>query len=75
MNSKESKEQKKKLLHMIISKITINELREVDSINLTINDKLVDYISKEEGVSINDAPSCFMLRNIGVSILSLEIAI
>ncbi len=60
---------------MIISKITINELREVDSINLTINDKLVDYISKEEGVSINDAPSCFMLRNIGVSILSLEIAI
>jgi len=31
---------------MIISKITINELREVDSLNLTINDKLVDYISK-----------------------------
>lgn len=60
---------------MIISKITINELREVDSINLTINDKLVDYISKEEGVSINDAPSCFMLRNIGVSILNLEISI
>ncbi len=60
---------------MIISKITINELREVDSINLTINDKLVDYISKEEGVSIKDAPSSFMLRNVGVNTLNLDIAI
>ena len=75
LNSKESREQKKKLLHMIISKITINKLREVDSINLTINDKLVDYISKEEGVSIKDAPSSFMLRNIGMSVLNLEIKI
>ena len=75
LNSKESREQKKKLLHMIISKITINELREVDSINLTINDKLVDYISKEEGVSIKDAPSSFMLRNIGMSVLNLDISI
>lgn len=39
---------------MIISKITINELREVDSINLIINNKLVDYISMEEGVSIEE---------------------
>ena len=75
LNSKESREQKKKLLHMIISKITINELREVDSINLTINDKLVDYISKEEGVSIKDAHSSFMLRNVGMSVLNLDIVI
>ena len=75
LNSKESKEQKKKLLHMIISKITINELREVDSINLTIDDKLVDYISKEEGVSIKDAPSSFMLRNIGVVKIDINILI
>ena len=63
------------ILKDIISKITINELREVDSINLTINDKLVDYISKEEGVSIKDAPSSFMLRNIGIKTLNLDIAI
>ena len=75
LNSKESREQKKKLLHMIISKITINDLREVDSINLTINDKLVDYISKEEGVSIKDAPSSFMLRNVGMSVLNLDIIV
>lgn len=54
---------------MIISKITINELR------LTINYKLVDYISKEVGLSIKDALSSFMLRNIGMSVLNLNIAI
>lgn len=68
-------EQQKKLLHMIISEITINELREVDSIKLKINDNLIEYISKEEGVSIKDAPSSFMLKNVGISVLNLDIAI
>lgn len=40
-----SMEQKKKLLHMLISKITINELREVDSIQITINDNLIAYLN------------------------------
>ena len=70
-----TREQQKKLLHMIISEITINETREIDSIKLKINDSLVDYINKEEGVSIKDAPSSFMLRNIGMSVLNLDIAI
>ena len=70
-----TREQQKKLLHMIISEITINEAREIDSIKLKINDKLVDYISKEEGVSIKDTPSSFMLRNIGMSVLNLDIVI
>lgn len=70
-----TREQQKKLLHMIISEIIINEAREIDSIKLKINDSLVDYISKEEGVSIKDTPSSFMLRNIGMSVLNLDIAI
>lgn len=70
-----TREQQKKLLHMMISEITINEAREIDSIKLKINDKLVDYISKGEGVSIKDAPSSFMLRNIGMSVLNLDITI
>ena len=53
----------------------MNETREIDSIKLKINDSLVDYISKEEGVSIKDTPSSFMLRNVGVSTLNLDIAI
>lgn len=70
-----TREQQKKLLHMIISEITINEAREIDSIKLKINDSLVDYISKEEGVSIKDATSSFILRNIGMRVLNLDIAI
>ena len=70
-----TREQQKKLLHMIISEITINEAREIDSIKLKINDSLVDYISKEEGVSIKGTPSSFMLRNVGVNVLNFDIAI
>lgn len=33
---------------MIISEITINKSREIDSIKLKINDNLVHYISKEK---------------------------
>ncbi|MGG7060160.1 hypothetical protein ACQPUY_15610 [Clostridium nigeriense] len=60
---------------MIISEITINEAREINSIKLKINDSLVDYISKEEGVSIKDSPFSFMLISIGMSVLNLEIVI
>ena len=70
-----TREQQKKLLHMIISEITINESKEIDSIKLKINDSLVEYISKEEGVSIKGTPSSFMLKNVGVSTLNLDIAI
>ena len=75
LNENVEVEQQKKLLHMIISEITINELREVDSIKLKINDNLIEYLSKEEGVSIKGTPSSFMLRNIGVNVLNLDIAI
>ena len=46
LNSSVSREQQKKLLHMIISEITMNESREIESIKLNINDKLVEYLSK-----------------------------
>ena len=70
-----SREQQKKLLHMIISEITINEAREIDSIKLKINDSLVDYLSKEGGVSVEGTPSSFVLRNVGINTLNLDIAI
>ncbi|MBI5986241.1 recombinase family protein [Clostridium perfringens] len=75
LNSSVSREQQKKLLHMIISEITMNESREIDSIKLNINDKLVEYLVKEGGVPIKGIPSSFMLRNIGVRILNLNITI
>ncbi|WP_415345629.1 recombinase family protein [Clostridium perfringens] len=75
LNSSVSREQQKKLLHMIISEITMNESREIDSIKLNINDKLVDYLVKEGGVPIKGIPSSFMLRNIIVSVLNIYIEI
>ncbi|WP_294170109.1 hypothetical protein [uncultured Clostridium sp.] len=41
---------------MIISEI-INELREVDFIKLKINNNLIEYLNKEEGVSVRGIPS------------------
>ncbi|HHD2748386.1 TPA: recombinase family protein, partial [Clostridium perfringens] len=75
LNSSVSREQQKKLLHMIISEITMNESREIDSIKLNINDKLVEYLVKEGGVPIKGIPSSFMLKNIGLKVLDLDIAI
>lgn len=75
LNSSVSREQQKKLLHMIISEITMNESREIDSIKLNINDKLVDYLVKEGGVPIKGIPSSFMLRNVGLKVLNLDVVI
>jgi len=70
-----SREQKKKLLHMIISEITMNELREIQSIKLKINDNLIEYLSNEEGVHIEGTPSSLILRKIGLSTLNFDITI
>ncbi|ELC8342307.1 TPA: recombinase family protein [Clostridium perfringens] len=75
LNSSVSREQQKKLLHMIISEITMNESREIDSIKLNINDKLVEYLVKEGGLPIKGIPSYFMLINVGLKVLNLNIII
>ena len=75
LNSNVSREQQKKLLHMIISEITMNESREIESIKLNINDKLVEYLVKEGGVPIKGIPFSFMLRNVGLKVLDLDVVI
>jgi site-specific DNA recombinase len=66
LSKSDSREEKKLLLHMIIYEITINRLREIDSIKLKINDNLIEYISKQDGVPIKNTLSIFALRGIGV---------
>ena len=75
LNSSVSREQQKKLLHRIISEITMNESREIESIKLNINDKLVEYLVKEGGVPIKGIPSSFMLINVGLKVLNLDVVI
>ena len=70
-----SREQQKKLLLMLISEITINEQRAIDSIKLKINHSLANYMNKEEGVSIASTPSSFSLKNVGFSTIDFDIAI
>ncbi|MDD7795411.1 hypothetical protein [Clostridium sp. 'White wine YQ'] len=69
------RQQQKKSFHMIISEITINKLSEIGSIKLNIKDKLIDYLDKEEGVTIEGTPSSFMLKNIGINTLYLDVDI
>ena len=57
-----TREKQKMLLHMIISEITVDKDRKIESINLKINDKLIEYLSNEEGESKKDSPSSFMLN-------------
>ncbi len=56
MTTDMTRQKQKKLLHMIISEITINEKREVDSINIKLTDHLINYLQTERGVSASDAP-------------------
>lgn len=56
MTTDMTRQKQKKLLHMIISEITINEKREVDSINIKLTDHLINYLREERGVSASDAP-------------------
>ena len=53
----------------------INESREIDSIKLRIDDNLIDYISNQDGVSISDTPSIFVLRKVGLDTIDFNINI
>lgn len=75
ISSCDDRQKQKTLLHMIISEITINQQREIDSIRLKINDNLIEYIGNQDGVSMKGTPSLFALRNIGVGSIDFDIAI
>lgn len=60
---------------MIISEITFNELREINSIKIKLDDNLINFLSNEEGVSLKGTTSSFIVRNIGVSVLNLDIVV
>lgn len=61
-------EKQKKLLHMIIYEITINDKIDIYSIKIKIkiNDSIIDYLSKE-GISIKGIPSSFIKGNLGLN--------
>lgn len=68
-----TREEKKKLIHMMVSEITMDTRRNIESINIKINDNLINYL-KKEGVSIEGTPS-FLLSQIGIKTLDIDIAV
>jgi site-specific DNA recombinase len=59
-----SRKQQKRLLRMLISKITINKTRDRESIELNINDNLIMYLSNggEPSPDGGGSPSYFVSR-------------
>lgn len=71
----ETQEQKKKLLHMMIDKITINQNKELDSIQIKINDDVINYIAHSEEVSNQDASSFYLRQNLWGREIRLKIVV
>lgn len=66
---------KKQLLHMVISEITLDKRREIDSINLKFTDELLQFLQETDGTSVNGVPSKFLLKGLGITVFDLKIAI
>lgn len=58
----DNRQEIKTMLHLLISKITINELREIDSIEIQLNENLIKYI-KEGDAFDKGASSSFWVNN------------
>lgn len=66
-------EQRKQLIHLLVTQITINEKREVDSIEIQINDDVIKYLMKDELPRLNGNSS--FLHLLGINRINLKIVI
>ena len=66
-------QQRKQLIHLLVSQITMNEKREVDSIEIQINDDVITYLMKDELPKLKGDSS--FLHLLGMNNINLKIAI
>jgi site-specific DNA recombinase len=66
----EVRAQQKRLLHMLLSKITISKTREIKSIELNINDNLLMYLSNGGEPSPDGGGSPFSIVSRGMLIIN-----
>ena len=57
-----TREQQKKLLHMLLSKITINEDRKIEAMEITVNKLLLQYIEKAGKPIVGNPAFSFVYR-------------
>ncbi|MBN1062374.1 hypothetical protein DVV95_11170 [Clostridium botulinum] len=78
ISNSESMEQKKILLHMLISKITINQMREIESIQININDNLIADLNNGGEPNPDGDGSLFSFasrRKLMINLVSIKICI
>ena len=66
-------QQRKQLIHLLVSKITINKEREIDSIEIQINDDVITYLMKDGLPKEQGNPS--FLHLFGMNCVNLKIVI
>ena len=60
---------------MLISEITLDKRREIESIHLNLTDELVQFLQDTDGTSLKGVPSNFLLSKLGIPMLNMKIAI
>ena len=66
---------RKRLLHLLISEITIDKNRNIDSIKLKLSDELIRFLQNNGGTPPDGAPSVFMFRELGIKTMDLELVL
>lgn len=66
-------QQRKQLIHLLVSRITINKEREIDSIEIQINDDVITYLMKD-GLPKEQGNSSFLYL-LGMNCVNLKIII
>ena len=74
-SDKISKELKKQLLHMIISEITIDKRREIDTIKVHLTSQLVKFVQEQNGGTLSGVPLFLCYDYLGYEGVELEFAI
>ena len=66
-------QQRKQLIHLLVSKITINKEREIDSIEIQINDDVITYLMKDR--LPKEQGNLSFLHLLGMNCVNLKIVI
>lgn len=64
---------RKRLLHLLISEITIDKHRNIDSIRLKLSDELIRFQQNNGGTPPDGAPSVFMFQESEIKTVDLEL--
>mgnify|MGYP006959241502 CR=1 FL=1 len=68
-----TRQQRKQLLNLLVSKVTIDKSREIDTIELQINEDVIRYLMKEGSSEEDEDPSFFHVTMLNCKCLKFVI--